>query len=611
MSKKNTIFIIVAVFTVVAFFLRVLPFGYATSPIYFDHPDLLWEALNIGKAVAERDLSPLKVFPPYPYFFSYIFLLFFGIVYLAGIIGGAFASAAEFINYVILQMDQLHEITRIIVSVSGALLVPLVYLVTRRLVSEKESNKKNTWAITASLLAMLLMTFSLLHNHFGKVNRPFVPVSVLFFLSFCFYLILLKKKNFLSYIALGLAVGATAGTLQNGFLAIIFLFLGHFFLIHQQTRKTGVLNKLKKFISWQLIVSLISFLLVTALCYPHAVLSFKKALNLEEGKINLTLAGNEYHVDRSDQLSDFAGGGFITEIKGLFFYEPGLMIILLFLLGFLFMLRKKKEENKNPEELSPYYKQGAWGAIIFVVFYLILFGFYNNMRFRMLTPLIPFLCMITGIALFIVLNRASQKYKYWIIGFVGLILIIPIIQSVRLTTLTMKNSTQELAAKWIKTNIGANETIAIESHSRLRIEPSQESLKRRLDLLGPDSLGQRDQLLLLMSKDDYLKDSMMVFPIFVFKEDYDKIYNFLKTETDYLVLGRYASKLGVNPVEDPIYQISLPLNKVLLQKFSPFKNDSSKRISDFPQGLENPILDLWAYQRMGAVIEIYEFRRNN
>ncbi len=606
MVNKKIIFVTILLLTVIAFFLRVLPFNYGSSTSFMD-THLFGQALNLGKLIVERDFSQLKTLANYPYFFSYIFLFFFGIFYLIGAMAGLFSSSADFIKYIILQMDQMFELSRIIVAISGALLVPLVYMVTKRLIAAKVSRKQNKWIIIGSLLAAILMTFSLLHVHFGKLVRPHIPVSFLLFLSFYIYLILLKKKNFLSYAALGLVSGATAGTLQNGFLSILFLILGHLFLIYQNYKEKNqkISIRLKEVFSWQFIIALIIFFLVVIISYPYVFLSPKEALNLENGQFSLILGGG-WGMEYVGGLANFRGGGFVTEIEALCFYEPGLILTLLFLSVVYFVFWKVKIKSKKTQKKSLYYCLGLWGAILFIFFYFVLFGIYNHTGYRMLTPLIPFLCMATGIIAFLVLDKSTKKYRYLIIAFIVIILIFPMVQSFRLTALALRGSTQDLAADWIKKNIAPNKIIAIGSESRIRLDSSQESLKKRIDLLGPDSIGQRDQFLLSLNEKDYPKDAMAVFPLFTFKEDYDKIYDFLKTETDYLVLGRFAIKPGISPSPDPMYKISTSLNKTLIKTFIPFKEDSSNRESRFPQEIKNPVIDLWAYKRMGAVIEIYK-----
>lgn len=605
MLSKKLFFIILLLITIIAFLLRVLPFNYQLSETFMD-THIFRQALNLGKIVTEHNFSQLKTLVVYPYFFSYIFLSFLGFFYLIGIIGGLFSSSAEFIKYVILQMDELFEASRIIIAISGTLLVPLVCLATRRLIAAKTEFKNNIWAISTSLLAAILMAFSLLHVHFGKVVRPHIPVSLLLFLSFYFYLILLKKKNFSSYIALGLVAGAAAGTLQNGFLSILFLVIAHCLLIYQKYKEKNkkISIKLKEVFSQKFIASLIIFFLIVIICYPHVFLSPEKSLNLKQGKFNIIFAG-DWAIDYVGSPSNFRGNSFITELKALFFYEPGLMIILLFLLVIYFVFYKTKTKKIGKKPLS-YCALGLFGAIFFIIFYFLLFGIYNHTGYRMLSPLIPFLCTIVGITAFTILNKLSKKYRYWIIGFIVLILIFPIVQSFKLTGLAMKDSTQELALSWIKNNISPDKIIAIESNSRLRLNSSKEILQKRVELLGKESLGQRDNFLLSVNDKDYPRDSMAAFPLFVFGDDYDKIYEFLKNEADYLVLGRGFLKPGISPSPDYIYEISLPINKELIQKFIPFKNESSDRESRFPQEIRNPIIDLWGYERMGTVIEIYK-----
>lgn len=173
----------------------------------------------------------------------------------------------------------------------------------------------------------------------------------------------------------------------------------------------------------------------------------------------------------------------------------------------------------------------------------------------------------------------------------------------------MKDSTQDLAGKWILSNIAPNEMIAIESHARLKLIPSQQSLKRRVNLTDLDSIGQKNKFLINLNQEDYPENAMTIMPLFIFKDDYDKIRNFLETETDYLVLGYYTPKAESEISQVSAYQISLSLDKELIQEFSPFKDNPPERMSIFPQEMENPIIDLWTYKKMGPLIEIYKIKK--
>lgn len=586
MSRKR-IFLIVLVLTIIAFFIRVLPFGYGMAYLDFADTDLFGQALNLGDTIAQKSgFHQLTTPVDYPYLFPYVFLFFFGIFGLLAKLGGIIVSSAEFIKYAILQMDKLFELSRIIVAISGTLLVPLVYFATRRLILNGQKQEKK-WAITSSLLATALMAFSLLHAHFAKVIRPHVLVGLFLFTSFYFYLVLLKKKNIISYVLLGIFAGMSFGTLQNGILALWFLFLGH------------ALAK-KKLFSRNLIVAVLSFLIIAFVCYPYLFLSFNKSINLKTGEINLSLSG-EHHTNFAN-LSNFNGSGFIKEIKGLFFYEPSIIIILLTLITALALVKIKNKTNTE----SLYDKQGLVGIISFIIIYFVLFGIYSGTGYRTLAPLIPFLCSIAGVATFCALNKISKKYSCYLITFIALILIFSIVQSLRLTMLVLKKNTQNLTAEWLKNNVADEEIVAIENHAGIKITPSKAVLDKRVELLGQDSLGKKDKFLIALDKKEYPKNSISAFPLFTFKEDYDKMQKFLKKDADYLVIGRYSTNADIAPPADAAYQIISSLDKNLVQQFNPFKNDY-QGFSNFPNfEINNPIIDLWKYERLGPIVEIYK-----
>ena len=586
-NKKQIIFIIIFLLTVIAFFLRVLPFGYGMAHIYFSDTPLFSKALKLAEGFAQHDFSQFTSPSYYPYFFSYIFLFVFGIFYLIGVIGGIFSSANEFFKYAILQMEQLFEISRIIIAVAGTLLIPLVYLSVRKILLVG----KRRWVEVGALFSAFLMCFSVLHINYSHFVRPHLAVAFTLFLSFYFYLILLEKKNLISYILLGIASGLAIGTLHNGFLAISFLIIAHFFIRSRQNNK--------KIFSFPFIAGLIAFLLVFSICWPYLILNMGNALGLGGGKFDITLSGRSHTLQ-----GYFTGEGLIVGLKGLVLNETGLVILLIiFLIIYFVSLQKKRKDEISVE--NSYYKTAIKGGVFMLIAHFVIFGMYSIPSYRFLVPLIPFLCVFIGILFGYSLEKISTKYRPWLIVLVAIVLIFPIVQSIRLTTLIARKDTRDLAAEWIEKNIDPSQMIAISSKGP-KLFPNKESLEKKLLLAGPDSLGQRDNLLLSFSKEEYPQQSRSIFPLWAFDENQKKIYDFLKNQSDYFVFDYANSYPGIDPTRDAEQQMAIRLG-ILVKTFNPFRKISNVN-SLFPGQIENPIINLWVLERMGPVIEIYKIK---
>jgi len=137
-----------------------------------------------------------------------------------------------------------------------------------------------------------------------------------------------------------------------------------------------------------------------------------------------------------------------------------------------------------------------------------------------------------------------------------------------------------------------------------KIFPSQESLEKKLSLIGPDSLGKKDKILLTFPPEEYPQHGKLIFPLYLFNQDQKKIYDFLKNQTDYFVFARYNLYSGIDLAKDSEQIIAIHLGK-LVKTFNPFGKPSNLQ-SNFPVHLDNPIVDLWTLNRMGPFIEIYK-----
>lgn len=592
MNKKYFIFISIILLTLIAFLLRVLPFGYGMAHIYFNDTFLFSKALNLANGIAHYDLSQFRVPGTYPYFFSYIFLFGFGIFYLVGLIGGIFSSANDFLRYTILEMEQLFEMSRIIIAVFGALLIPLVYLITRKIIL---AGKKN-WAELGAFLAAFLMCFSLLHIHYSHLVRPHLAVAFTLFLSFYFYLLLLKNKSLIFYILLGMTSGFAAGTLHSGFLAVFFLIIAHFFIVFQQ--------KKKRIFSFPFIMSLIIFSLIVFICWPYLILNLERTLGLESGKFDFTLSGQSTIARGS-----FSTYGLAIAFRGLVLSETSLISLLIIFLVIYFVFLKKRKKDKSFAE-NYYYKAAIIGGGFVAGLHFLVFSAYEIQIYKFLVPLIPFLCVFAGILFSHSLELISKKYRFWLIAFVVIIVIFSIIQSLRLTTLIVRKDTRDLAAEWVEENISPSKIVAI-SGAAPKFFPNRETLEKKLSLIGPDSLGQRDRFLLSIPDEEYPQDSRLIFFLWPLDKNYRKVRDFLKNQSDYFIFVRY----NLYPTSDSVKDFALKdfeqrmavnLGEVI-KTFNPF-NKLSKQYSEFPLHIDNPIIDLWALNRMGPLIEIYKLK---
>jgi hypothetical protein len=469
-------------------------------------------------------------------------------------------------------------------AIFGALLMPLVYLATKKILSNITNIAKKCIDIGA-LLSASLMCFSLLHIHYSHLVRPHLLVAFMIFLSFYIYLLLIERGNLFFYILLGLVGGFTVGTLHNGFLIIFLLIIAHFLIVRKEK---------KRFLSLNLFLGIITFILAAVICWPHVVLNLQKTLFLDD-KINLSLSGQYVTV------SGFTGRGWLNVPKGLILSETSLVILLIIFTICFVALKKQIKGKYSIENFN--YKASVTGALFVLISHFLVLGTYGTSEYKFAVPLIPFLSVFVGI-LFAQISEFLTKKKHLYLKILTIILLLfSIIQSARLVVLITKKDTRELAANWINENIDPSLMIAVSSGGP-KFFPSQESLKTKLSLAGQDSLGKKDKLLLALTPEEYPKNNRNIFPLWAFDENRTKIYSFIKTKSDYFIWANQSSSPNFSPLRHLEKQIGTRLGK-LVATFSPFENQT-EIISGFPTQIDNPIIELWTLERMGPIIEIYK-----
>jgi len=569
MNKKYILGLLITI-TLIGAFLRIFPVRYGSVRMYDNQ--LVSQALDLGEGIAKGDFSVFKTPVKYPYFFSYILLFFYGLFYVFGKLIGLFSSVGEFINYIYFHIDGFYDFARILIGIFGTLLIPLVYLVTFKIVSFKNKEK----AGIAGLLAAFLMAFNLLHVHISHQERPHILVGFFIFLSFYLFILFLEKRSLIYSLFLGLSIGLAAGSLQVGLLALFFFFL------------IVIFTKFKTLLSFKFWLAILLFLMIFVISYPYIILSFKNVVGLWD---------NTFHVNISESEGLRKNLYFGQEIKQIFVYQPELICLFIIFLIFWLFLR-----HKTIESSPSLYRMSLWGAGSFILVYFLAFGFLVMPYHRMLASLIPFLCLLVGILFYEVFYKFNKKlFKEIFIIILVLFLLFPVIQDIRFCYLIFKKETVELARDWIKDNVSKEDVVAIE-YDNIRLTPDKKSLQLQSNL-EPGSLSRKENFLLSLDENLYPKDNRKILNYWIFQYKENR-YQFLKEQkVKYFVISKSNPKeISRNGLESEIISKGGKLVKV----FNPFVGETSSRHALFPAEFEDPIVDLWIFERLGQVIEIYK-----
>ncbi|MFH1456751.1 MAG: hypothetical protein ABIF17_01400, partial [Patescibacteria group bacterium] len=582
--------------------LRILPFESRSWAMDADS-QIVKEALQIGGSVISGNWHFLKEPILFPFISPYIYLFFYGLFFLIGKLSGLFSNSTEFTNYIFFNIQDFYWWSRIVVGFFGTLLVPLVFFVTQRIIKKIDEKK----AIILSFFATILTALNLILNIFSQQPRPHILVAFFIFLSFYFYLRFLDYKKLKDYFLLSLFCGLAIGVLQNGIFAFIFFILASYFLFKDNYLK---IKKLFSNFCWlKFILAGIIILFIFAISYPYAILNFSSVSEVGEGKFE-AVNGFDFTLSGGSQtFSGINGKGFSILWRGMFFYHPTVSFI--FIIAFLFFvfykLQRKKFENKNK---NLFVKQAFIGLILFIFAYIFILAIYDGARIRFMAPLTPFLCVICAIFLYWILDNIKQNrlfFKKAILTIVIILMLFEFIQAIRFFYLISQPYTRDQSVEWIQNNIPQDKLILVQSHGPI-LMPNKKSLELQKSI-NSESLTTKDKFLLELSEERYPLESNYILRLglvghkFQTKESLESLL--LELKPDYFVLF-YTTPKPENFIDDfKEFELAEKYG-VSIKKFTPFNKENKTQRMMFTWAFENPIFDLWNFNRLGPVIDIYK-----
>ncbi|MFC1700725.1 hypothetical protein ACFLZ0_01130 [Patescibacteria group bacterium] len=605
MNKKYLI--ILAIIILAGLLLRIYPFNARSWVMDYD-TEVVRQALDLGSNIIDNNFSFLTKPVLYPYLTSYCLFFVYGIFYLMGRFMGLFSSANSFISYIFFHLNEFYWYSRLLTSILGSLIIPLSYFIVIKLFREDKQKK----IAIGSLLASFLCAFSILCIQFSQQIRPHIVVSFFFLLSFYLFLNCLERRTLWSFICLGISAGLTAGSLQTGFLSFIFVILAVYFVNKGNFINWHFSDLLKIFFSKQFLVGFLSFLVIILILYPYVFLNLNSTF-IAGNKIDFTLSGgrhfnNDGHTKTFPLLNQNTIG--MAIFKGFLFNELSLFLLLIIFLVIYFSQRKEKRILINS---SKYFKNALFGLLVFICLYSIFLVVCGSIpRYRLLCPLIPFVCIFVGILFISILNNDLIKYRKLLYSFIVFLLLFELIQAFRLVQLMQKPYTRDDAVEWIKENINSSDLIIFQ-----KVFPNLVLSKESIEVqtfLQDGVLSRQNIFLLSLDNEGYFKNSKTIIDfrsvLEYKKQDVLEIYKFIKKiKPSYLVLSSRSMAIAKEGycLE---FQIANKYGQ-LVESFSPFKDNQSEKSLVFPSGLDNPLIDLWVSKRLGPIVEIYKLNWNN
>ena len=387
------------------------------------------------------------------------------------------------------------------------------------------------------------------------------------------------------YFLTGLSAGCAIATLHNGFFALVPLIVAHA-LVRNRIHPLGWLNR-------HLMVALLPVGLLTVAGYPQIILQPNAFLKLGP-------AGEVYLSSVHDvSLKLFTGKGIIVILRTLLSYEPILTVLAVLAVPWTKFHRQSRAKFAF-----------LWSLPIT---YFIVFGLYDKTLPRFLCPVIPFLAIAAAWLVDVNLGKLISKILGSREGFaiyclrriislllVSLLILPGIVASIQLNIILTTGDTRDLARAWIEHNIPTGAVIAITED--IGLIPTKQAIQKWLCEV-PTTVGTKDQWRLRLPEEQYPEPNYNLIRLWVSPGiEADDPASLIKAQRiQYLVVTQRAAPIRYLK----LIQYASQFGKLIFYA-SPCGMRACPEYGNLPSELENPLIALWALQRSGPMVRIFE-----
>lgn len=377
-----------------------------------------------------------------PTFHTYSVAGIWAVYYHIGKIAGRFTNVTDFMESFQANPTVLMILARLLTVILSVGTVALVYIIGTKMYNRR-----------VGIFAALFLIFSHVHNKISHYQVPDAPMVFFFMLSFLFIWYIYKRGRPKDYILAGLFAGLAMATKYGGQMLFLPLLLAHLF------RKVEEKQPLQNIIfSLPLVLSGVFFGLGFLVGCPYFILDF--------GSFWKGFRWQSQHLYVSGHFgSSTAQPAWLFYLKEGLRENVGLLSQVLVLGGVLYGLVKSKKREIILFSLP---------LVLFVII-----GSWKAKAVRYMLPLTPFLVLIAGYFLDIILHKiesyrtkSSQETRTAsrsniLLSFLltSLILLPSVYRVLRFDLSLIQKDTRTLAHEWIEQNIPAGSHIACEEYS--------------------------------------------------------------------------------------------------------------------------------------------------
>lgn len=522
-----------------------------------DERPLVYAALKMGELKTlipslhpeEFDIMNYR----YNFLMSYVYLIFLIPLVLLYYLFGSFASFSELTNYFIFNPEPIWLLARVVNVLIGVATIFLVYLAGKKMVNR-----------SVGLLSAAFLAFSFLHVQLSHFTRPWVPMTLLAALTMLLALRIWRQPKTKHYLLTGLVLGLAYG-INSGAIVIIFIFLLAHFMPHGVS---ALWRKMKDKNLWFFFIVFI------------AVAAFFAAINPNNSS-NMLLAAQSLFSGKSG-LGLWQA--FYFHIRGLFFYEP---LVLLFSLAGLTILYAKSKKL--------FFIGLSWP--VFYIAFLYFINCINCVEFpeelmmsRFLLVLLPWLSILAGFAVYRLTAILSRNFKMLA---VVLIFALPAAVAFQYSRLLSVGDNRAAGLAWVEQNIPDGAKI-MSSWGGLNPVPTKEAiiLQKTIDAA---SLRVTDEALLRMPDESYPHPVYSIIKLAYIDRD-----KWIIPDDYQYYLAAFWQESDLTPKERAL----IGRGRLLKE----FKQNQAEEVLEINGDFSRFIFALFFIERPGPIVRIYELQ---
>lgn len=537
-SKSKTHIYFLLAIVMLAFFLRF--YGLNFGEPYNYHPDETKLVTQAGRLLATKFMDKdayfgIRVYPP---FYTYVLAGAMGVYIGLGLVTGRFESLAAVQTAYETDPFQFFLISRALVAVMGVLSIFIIYLIGKRLYSQK-----------IGLLSALLLAVNFLYvrnSHFGTVDIP----AAFFGLICVYFCIRIFQEGKTIFYLLAAVFAAIALATKFSMLIIVFpILFAHF-------SRFAPREWFKKIVDKKLWLAAGTGIVTFLLACPIIWLDFHETWG---GIVGTTKFESVGKIGSGGSLLSYWTGD-QSDGFGVFYPNSipetfGIVLTILAAIGLLYVLIKHRKQD--------------WFILAATIPMYLLFEKMSIKAMRHILPIIPFLLLAATVFVVEMSDKIRQKILRTIVltVIIFFIVVTQIRSAITYQHALMQTDPRTKATAWIEKNIPAGSAVAVENFPPVLFEKPDHGFELYDTKWTSKTLARRDELALFMSQHDsvfYIADDFtrQTFMWKYTEHKYPEItadridfFNSLKTQAE-----RLAEFKSQNPNIQPTITIYLITN---------------------------------------------------